>query len=322
MTSPTPSSPRIGVVIGDPNGVGPEIAIQAAHALHAHTGMRALLIGEDYIFESVLSLPALQAARGSFDTLSVGALARADWKPGTISAAAGAATVAYVRAAVDLAQRGQIAAIGAAPHCETAVNDAGIPFSGYSGLIADLTHTPKDRAFLLLQAQDLRVAHVTLHEGVISAVQRITPALIEEAVAALHITLPRLGVAQPRVCIVGINPHAGEGGLFGPEDEAITKPAVQAMRAKGWAVDGPLGADLALSERKHDAYVAMLHDQGHVAVKMLSPKGATAIVAGVPLLFASVGHGAAFDIAGQGRADASALTDTLAILARTVRAAA
>ena len=99
MTGPTPTPPssRIGVVIGDPNGVGPEIAIQAAYALHANTGMRALLIGEDYIFDSVLSLPALQAARGSFDTLSVGALARTDWQPGTISAAAGAARKMHVR---------------------------------------------------------------------------------------------------------------------------------------------------------------------------------------------------------------------------------
>jgi 4-hydroxy-L-threonine phosphate dehydrogenase PdxA len=312
-------APRLGVAIGDPNGIGPEIALKAACALHAAQGVRSLLIGEDFIFERLREQMALDgAAAQAFDTLSVGALARSDWQPGRISAAAGAATVAYVRAAVELVQQGRIEAIGAAPHCETAVNDAGIAFSGYSGLVADLSGTPRERAFLLLEAQGLRVVHVTLHEGVLSAVQRITPALIEQAVEALRVSLPRLGLAAPRIGVLGINPHAGEGGLFGDEDERITRPAVVAMRAKGWDVDGPLGADLALSERRHDGYVAMLHDQGHIAVKMLSPKGATALVAGVPFLFASVGHGSAFDIAGQNRADASALIDTLGLLARSL----
>lgn len=312
-------APSLAVAIGDPNGIGPEIAIKAACALHAASGVRTLLVGEQYIFDALIAQMALdENSRRAFDTLSVDALARSDWAPGQISAAAGAATVAYVREAIALQRSGRIKAIGAAPHCETAVNAAGIPFSGYSGLVADLTGTPRDRAFLLLEAQGLRVVHVTLHEGVISAVQRITPALIEKAVGALRETLPRLGLPEARVGVLGINPHAGEGGLFGQEDELITRPAVEAMRSRGWAVEGPLGADLALSERKHDGYVAMLHDQGHIAVKMLSPKGATALVAGVPLLFASVGHGSAFDIAGRNCADASALSDTLALLARSL----
>jgi hypothetical protein len=115
---------------------------------------------------------------------------------------------------------------------------------------------------------------------------------------------------------LGINPHAGENGLFGTDDELISKPAVLAMQKQGWHVDGPIGADLALSEGLYDAYVAMLHDQGHIAVKMLSPKGATALVAGVPILFASVGHGAAFNLAGKGIADASAMTATLKLLSQ------
>jgi len=311
--------PRLGVAIGDPNGIGPEIAIKAACALYAASGVRSLLVGEQYIFDALSAQMALGAdQRRAFDTVSVGALSRADWSPGQLSAAAGAATVAYVREAIALQRAGRIEAIGAAPHNETAVNAAGIAFSGYSGLVAELTGTPRERAFLLLEAQGLRVVHVTLHEGVVGAVQRITPALIQRAVEALRFTLPRLGLAEPRIGVLGINPHAGEGGLFGDEDERITRPAVEAMRARGWAVDGPLAADLALSERQHGGYVAMLHDQGHIAVKMLSPKGATALVAGVPLLFASVGHGSALDIAGKNCADASALSDTLALLARSL----
>lgn len=319
MSAGEVQAPRIGVAVGDPNGIGPEIAVKAALALYASSGVRSLLIGEDYIFEKIFALLKLDEAAGAaFDIHTVGALARSDWQPGAVAAPAGAATAAYVRAAIELVRTGRIEAIGAAPHCETAVNAAGIPFSGYSGMVADLTETPRERAFLLLEAQGLRVVHATLHVGVVSAVGRISPALIQSATQALRETLPRLGIAEPRLCVLGINPHAGEGGLFGDEDERITKPAVQAMRALGWQVDGPLGADLALSERKHDGYIAMLHDQGHIAVKMLSPKGATALVAGVPLLFASVGHGSAFDIAGKGCADASALTDTLALLAKAL----
>jgi 4-hydroxy-L-threonine phosphate dehydrogenase PdxA len=308
---------RIGVAVGDPNGVGPEIAVKAALELHERTGARALLIGEDYILRQTcdqLGIP--QEVTRAFDIHHVGALMPSEWKPGTITAAAGGATASYVREALLLLRDGKIDAIGAAPHCEEAVNAAGIPFSGYGGLIADLTGTPREQVFLMLEAAGLRVIHCTLHQGVVAAVQSLTPALVEAATHAARRTLTHLGIPQPRICVLGINPHAGEGGLFGDEDERITRPAVRAMQARGWTVDGPLGADVALSERKHDAYVAMLHDQGHIAVKMISPKGSTALVAGLPLLFASVGHGAAFDIAGKGIADPAALTETLLLLAQ------
>ena len=245
----------------------------------------------------------------------MGALARSDWQPGSVDPAAGAATVRYAAEAVRLQREGVIGAVGAAPHSETAVNASGTPFSGYAGLLADLTGTPRDQVFLMLEAKGLRRGALHAARGACCRPSRAShPALIEAAAKSAFKTLPRLGIAHPKLCVIGINPHAGEGGLFGDEDERITKPAVQALRAQGLPVHGPVGADLALSERKHDAYVAMLHDQGHVAVKMISPKGASAIAAGLPFLFSSVGHGAAFDLAGQGRADASAMIDTLAML--------
>ena len=317
---PSTESTRIGVAVGDPNGIGPEIAVRAALALHAATGERAVLLAEDWLIARVCETLQLRqdAAAHAFDVHHCGALAREDWQPGRISAAAGAATVAYVREAVALRRAGAIGAVGAAPHCEAAVNASGTAFSGYSGLVADLLGVPRGQAHLFLEAQGLRVVHCTLHESVQSAVQRLNPAMVYRAALAARETLQLWGVAEPRLCVVGINPHAGEDGLFGEEDEHVTKPAVRAMRALGWSVDGPMAADVALSERQHDAYVAMLHDQGHIAVKMLSPKGATAWVAGIPLIFASVGHGAAFDIAGQGRADATALSDTLVLLHRAL----
>jgi 4-hydroxy-L-threonine phosphate dehydrogenase PdxA len=317
----TPASRRVGLSIGDPNGIGAEIVVKAAVALGRRGDDKPVVIGDDFVIESACrSLALSDEDRACFDVHHVGVLARNEWKPGQVDAAAGAATVAYAGVAVDLHRAGRIAAIAAAPHSETAVNAAGIPFSGYAGLLADLTNTPRDNVFLMLEAKGLRIVHCTLHESVRSALDRITPELVQSAAHAARETLPLLGFAKPRLCVVGINPHAGEDGLFGDDDERITKPAVARMQKQGWSVDGPIGADLAFSERKHDAYVAMLHDQGHVAVKMLSPKGASAISAGLPLLFSSVGHGAAFNLAGQGKADASAMTDTLALLARAVAA--
>lgn len=313
-------STRLGVAIGDPNGIGPEIAVRAALNLYAATGQRALLIAEDWLIASVCQTLKLDEAEPrTFDVHHCGVFSQDDWEPGKISAAAGAATVAYVRSAIDLQRAGRIGAIGAAPHCEAAVNASGTPFSGYSGLVADLLGVPRAQAHLFLEAQGLRIVHATLHESVRSAVARLQPANVQAAAQAARQTLQLWGISEPRLCIVGINPHAGEDGLFGDEDEYVTKPAVKAMRALGWSVDGPMAADVALSERKHDGYVAMLHDQGHIAVKMLSPKGATAWVAGVPVIFASVGHGAAFDIAGQGRADATALSETLMLLHRVLQ---
>lgn len=317
MSSAVTSAP-LALMIGDPNGIGPEIALKTALAVAARPGSPApLLVGDAYIVEACAEMLGLDAAqRGLYRVHDVSALPRADWQPGTISSAAGAATVAYVREAVSLAERGVVRAIAAAPHCETAINAAGIPFSGYSGLVADLTGTPRDKVSLMLEAAGLRVAHVTVHERLIDAVSRLTPHLVVETALAAHATLQRLGFPDPTICLLGINPHAGEDGLFGREDEDITRPAVYELRSRGIQAIGPIGADLALAERRYDAYIAMYHDQGHIAVKMLSPKGATALVAGAPVLFASVGHGSAFDIAGKGCADASALIATATMLAQ------
>ncbi len=319
MSLTATSRARLGVAVGDPNGIGPEIAVRAAVALHAAVGHRPLLIAEDWLIDEVCTTLRLGTAeRQAFDVHHCGALGRADWQPGKIAAAAGAGTVAYVREAIALQRAGVIGAIGAAPHCEAAVNASGTRFSGYSGLVADLLAVPRSQAHLFLEAQGLRIVHATLHESVRKAVDRLQPQHVLDAALAARQLLKLWGLDAPRLCVVGINPHAGEDGLFGDEDEHVTKPAVRIMRERGWHADGPFAADVALSERKYDAYVAMLHDQGHIAVKMLSPKGATAWVAGVPLLFASVGHGAAFDIAGQGRADATALSETLVLLARAM----
>jgi len=301
---------RIAIAIGDPNGIGPEIAVRAAAA--PPPGVSPILVGDEYILRGY----AERFAPGAELRIApLQALERSAFKPGTLDPRAGAATVAYMREAVRLCLAGGADAVVGCPHSETAVNRAGIAFNGYTGLVADLTGTPRDKSFMMLVAAGLRIAHVTLHESVAQALGRLSPQLVVEAGLASAALLRRLGIAEPLIGVFGINPHAGEDGLFGDEDERITKPAVAELQRRGVRAEGPVGADLMLAQRRHDAYLAIFHDQGHIPIKLLSPLRASALAIGVPILFSSVAHGCAYDIAGQGIADPTAVRETLELLA-------
>jgi 4-hydroxy-L-threonine phosphate dehydrogenase PdxA len=300
---------RIAVALGDPNGIGPEIAIKAA--LAAKGNVRPLLVGDAHVIEKTAEL--LKVDTPAF--IDVPALEESAFAPGTLDPRAGRATVAYATEAVRLALAGKVDAVIGCPHSETAVNRAGIPFSGYPGLVADVTGTPREHAFMMLTAKGLKIVHATLHEAVHTALTRLTPELVIAAAEAIMATAKRLGGPPPNIGVFGINPHAGEDGLFGDDDERVTKPAVAELRRRGIAVDGPTGADLLLSQRKHDVYLAMFHDQGHIPVKLISPLRASAMTIGVPVLFASVAHGCAFDIAGKGVADPAGVIETIDLLA-------
>jgi 4-hydroxy-L-threonine phosphate dehydrogenase PdxA len=316
---------RIAIAIGDPNGIGPEIAVKAA-AGASGSSLQAVLVGDENIIRHYAQRHAAGLALRPFDAaaptaralsyVAVDALAQADFNPGTVSAAAGRATVAYAAAAVRLAVDGAVHAVVGCPHSETAINSAGIIFSGYPQLVAELTGTPPEKVFLMLVAAGLRIVHVTLHESVRTALARIDADLIVQAGLAAAQAGRALGLGEVKLGVFGINPHAGEDGLFGDDDERITKVAVRRLRELGIAADGPLGADLLLGQRRHDIYLAMFHDQGHIPIKLLSPLRASALTVGTPVLFSSVGHGSAFDIAGQGIADPVSVTETLALLQR------
>lgn len=295
---------RIAIALGDPNGIGPEIALKAAQEAPA------VLVGDRFVIEET----ARRIGTGVPEIADIPALERAAFVPGTLDPRAGKATVAYASAAIGLALDGKVDAVVGCPHSETAVNRAGIPFNGYGGLVADVTGTPRDAAFMMLVAQGLRIAHVTLHESVATALARLTPALVVAAGEATVATARRLGIAAPRLGVFGINPHAGEDGLFGDDDERVTKPAVAELRRRGIAADGPVGADLLLSQRRHDVYLAMFHDQGHIPIKLVSPLRASALILGVPVVFASVAHGCAFDIAGRGIADPTGVIEAIDLL--------
>lgn len=301
---------RIAITIGDPNGIGPEIAVKAARKF-AGGGIEPVLVGDEFVIRNY--------GGEGLSIAPVDALDPAGFVPGRIDPRAGRATVAYVREAVRLVSAGEVSAIVACPQSETAINSAGIPFSGYAGLLAQLTETPEDQVFLMLVAAGLRIAHVTLHESVKSALGRITTERVVAAGLATVKAVQRLGVANPKLGVFGINPHAGEDGLFGDDDDRVTRPAVARLRELGVLADGPVGADVMLSQRKHDVYLAMFHDQGHIPMKLLSPLRSSALSIGTPVLFSSVGHGCAHDIAGRGVADPVSVIETVALLGGAAR---
>lgn len=322
------ASPTIALTIGDPNGIGPEIAVKAAAALASRAGPRVTLVGDPRVIDFYVKretpgfrvrehVHAAEAQTNCIDIFPVETAVAASFQPGKIDVAAGRATVAYLESAIALVRSGAVSAIVGCPHNETAVNAAGIPFSGYPSLLARLTGLPEDKVFLLLIGGHLRIIHATLHERLRSALSRLTPDLVQSAALTCARALGALGIAAPRIGVFGINPHAGEGGLFGDDDDRITRPAVAHLRAAGVQVEGPVGADVMLARDDLDAFVAMYHDQGHIPIKLVAGRKASALTVGTGLLFSSVGHGSAFDIAGQGRADPEGVLRAVQLLGAT-----
>ena len=304
---------RLALVLGDPHGIGPEIALKALQHLSPAERARIRVYGPRTALEAAAQVCGLQPLLRELDHEEAGTLPEpVQW--GAIAPQAGRSAVESATAALRACESGEVDAVIACPHHETAVHRAGIAFSGYPSLVAKVLGMAEDQVFLMLVGAGLRIVHVTLHESVRSAVDRLSPQLIESAVRAAVQTCALLGVPRPSVALFGINPHASEGQLFGPEDAQITVPAAQALRAAGLAVDGPMGADMLLAQRRHDLYVAMLHDQGHIPIKLLAPHAASALSIGGKVVLSSVGHGSAMDIAGKGIADPAALLRTIALL--------
>ena len=323
--------PVIAVPVGDPNGIGPEIALKSAVSSDVLNVLKPVLVADPAVIEVTAVRYGMEGrlaaliAEGRVALSPVAALEGAP-EPGAVTAEAGAAAVAYARAAIRLAGAGDAQAVVAGPHNETAVAMAGIPFRGYPQLLAETTGTDPDGVFLMLAGPRFRIVHATLHVGLRAALDSLTVERVLSALRAAHAALNRMGIARPRIAVCGIDPHAGEGGLFGADDETIAAPAVVRACNEGIAAEGPAGADLLFQEGRHDAYIAMYHDQGHIPAKLDGRGAALGLSIGTPVLFATVAHGGAHDIAGAGRADpapfAGALTRMAALLGGRGAAAA
>ncbi len=309
---------RLAISLGDPNGIGPEIALKALAALPSAGRERFYVFGPGEVLRRTSHQLGLNEVLASVRHHETGTLETSAIAPGRIDAAAGASAVASASAAIKAVQAGDCDAVIACPHHETAIARAGIAFSGYPSLVARVCGQPEDSVFLMLVGGGLRIVHVTLHESVREALDRLSADLIVRAARTGATACQRLGIPAPRIGVFGINPHASEGTLFGPEDSRFVVPAVAQLRAEGHAVSDPAGADVLLSQRRHDLYVAIFHDQGHIPVKLLAPHAASALSVGGGVILSSVGHGSGMDIAGQGVASPEALLRTIGLLSSTV----
>ncbi len=323
--------PRIALSIGDPAGIGPEIVLKTLARPEIHAACHPIVFGDGaalYAHAEAAGIPlsleggALWVNNGFQVPFRRSNLLKSGLPPlGKVSPEAGRACHGYAVAAIRAAQKGELDAVVAAPHTEAAINSAGIPFDGYPNLLADTTETPREKVFLMLVSSHFRIVNVTLHEPLSAAIGRLTTDLVDSAIGAAIDAVTRFGIDNPSVAVCGLNPHAGEGGLFGTEDAAIIAPAVARWKYRH-DVSGPYGADIVLAKRGHDVYVAMYHDQAHIPFKVTSPNSGIAMSVGTPVLFSSVAHGSAHDIAGTGRADATAFINAVLLIAEQFRAKA
>lgn len=327
--------PVLALSIGDPSGIGPEIALKACAAIAdrlAAQQMAIILIGDSASLQrsaKTLGLPCppviggtdLPGLRGAaiLPTAPPAALLL----PGIVSAEAGEQAYRAVVVATELAMQGTADAIVTGPLNKEALHLAGRAYAGHTELLADLTGG--SGSVMMLAHGDFRVSHVTTHCALEEVPKRATAARIRHVTTLTHETLRKIGIRSPRLAIAALNPHAGEGGIFGRHDIDVTEPLVAQMRAEGFNVTGPVPGDTVFVKMRggaFDAVVAMYHDQGHIPVKLLGftidpatgrwvGLSGVNITLGLPVIRTSVDHGTAFDIAGQGIAEASSLIEAI-----------
>jgi 4-hydroxythreonine-4-phosphate dehydrogenase len=292
-----PSLPRVAITVGDPAGIGPEIARKAA------ADARVLDV----------CLPVLYGPNTPED-LSV-------FTSGVASARAGRVAYDAIVEAVADASAGRVDAIATAPVNKEAFALAGLPWKGHTDLLGELTGAP--RAVMMFHAEALRVVLATVHIPLRDVPRALTTTGLVETIRITAAALPAFGVATPRIAVAGLNPHAGEHGLMGEEDDRVIAPAVAICRAGGLDVTGPIPGDtvfLRATRGEFDIVVACYHDQGLIPVKLLAFGTSVNVTLGLPIIRTSVDHGTAFDIAGRGLADPSSLIEAVRLAARLVRA--
>jgi len=338
------TTPVLGITMGDPAGIGPEISAKALADRQVRRAARALVIGDARVVAEAARLshlhltvrPVARVAEASWapDTIEVLDLANVDaaaFAFGQVSAMCGRAAYEYIERGVSLAQAREIDGIVTGPINKEALAAAGVTHSGHTEILASLTGT---RAYaMLLMGRELRVIHVTTHVALRRVPELVTRERVLRTIRLGHDAMRRLGMADPRIAVCGLNPHAGEGGLFGDEEQVAIQPAIADARAQGIDATGPFPADTLMSRAaggEFDCVVAMYHDQGHVPVKTLgfrydeAKKAWTGlsgvnVTVGLPILRVSVDHGTAFDRAGQGTANPESMVEAILVAAEMAR---
>ena len=309
--------PRIAVTMGDPAGIGPELCLRLLADERVREFCTPIVYGDVGVLNRVarhLGWPK-PPSESVHDLHAIGADAV---EPGTVSAACGAAAYRYFTTAIDDALAGRVDAICTAPINKESLHAAGVPFPGHTEILADRLKV--ERHCMMLTSEAITCSLVTVHVGYREVPALLTTERILETIELTADAMQRMRGREPRLLVCGLNPHAGEHGLFGDrEEERLIVPAIEAARAKGIDVSGPLPPDTAFLPKYRkttDAYVCMYHDQGLIPLKALAFEDAVNVTLGLPIVRTSVDHGTAFDIAWQGKADVSSLLQAVRLAAR------
>lgn len=336
--------PKIGISMGDPAGIGPEIAAKALAIEETYSYCRPLVVGDAGAMEQgcriaktelqVRPIKSVDEARFEYGTIDVFDLKNVDMaklEHGKVSAMAGNAAFEAVKKVIDLAMAGDIDATVTGPLNKEALNLAGHHFTGHTEIYAHFTNT-KDYTMMLAEGS-LRVVHVTTHVSLREACDRCKKERVLAVIKLAYDAMKSFGIQKPKIGVAGLNPHASDGGLFGWEEEKEIIPAIEAAKAQGIDADGPVPADTLFSKARggwYDIVVAMYHDQGHIPLKIVgftwneaekkwnSVSGIN-VTLGLPIIRASVDHGTAFGKAGKGTANPDSLIIALEYAAKFAR---
>ena len=316
--------PIVAFSVGDPAGIGPELCMKAALSDEVTSICRPLIYCDRAVLQDHVDAIELDIEIDDYADI-----AQIDWRSsgvkclgldlfggqkfhmGEINADNGRASVACGAAAIKAAVAGEVSAVVAAPQTEKSIHLAGIEFDGYPSFVARQTGLAPEDVYLMVCFDNYKIAHTTLHSSVRRSIDLITKERVKHIIQSVNETLKKIGIENPHILVSGLNPHASEGGLFGTEEAEIIEPAIAAMRDDGILVEGPIAADLMLHEGGFDAFIVMLHDQGHIPAKLMARHRTAGLSIGSPILFSSVAHGSAHDIAGQGVAEPTAVIEAV-----------
>ncbi len=321
--------PLIGVTMGDPAGIGPEIIAKALAGPELYETSRPLVVGDLGTIARTardLALPVAVAAvaeprggryaHGTIDVLDLANVNPGTLRMGVIQPDAGRAAGQAIERAIRLAQAGEIDAIATAPLNKEALWAAGYPYPGHTEMLAELTQSRESLTMFVIGA--LRIFFLTRHLSLRDAIDQVTRKRIAETLGVMAQVLAGLGLAAPRIVVAALNPHAGEGGKMGQEEIVEITPGIEDARRAGLDVSGPIPADSVFhlaADGRFDAVLSLYHDQGHVAAKMSDFYKTVSVTTGLPFVRTSVDHGTAFDIAGKGVASAVSMVEAIRVAA-------
>jgi len=321
----------LGLTIGDPAGIGPEIAVKAALDDQVWACTRPLLIGDRSVLLRALEQTGLRAEiqvvgdpgearweQGVLPLIDAGMVDGYQLAIGQVQAEAGRAAYRYIELAVDLALAGQIAGIVTAPINKEALRMGGVPYIGHTEMLADLTGAVSDLTMFVIE--NVKIFFLTRHVPMVEACRQIAdPERVFQGITQSYQALHDIGYVRPKLAVAALNPHASDGGLIGDEEVRSLRPAVMRAQAAGMDVYGPVPADSVFHfarQGRYDAVLSLYHDQGHIAAKMIDFERTVSVTLGLPILRTSVDHGTAFDIAGKGIASPISMIEAVKVAAQ------